>query len=349
MKSTVEEDVSSFYVSIAEEDDDRSYSLSSDYYRQSCPSVERIVRKMIRDVHHSRPSIAPSLIRLLFHDCFVEGCDASVLLDSDGSMISEKEAPPNLSLKGLDVIDDILIVSCADIIVLAARESVKVAGGPRYVVETGRKDSLGAFKEAAERWLPSPNANLSDILHVFASKGFNEQETVSLLGAHSIGITHCIFFENRLYNFSGTGKPDPELNPEFLEELKAVCPFSAPSSSPSPHMCSGSAPSLPASGNSKNKTDGVIDLSFNNEGGDAHFGTRYYRRLRLGKGVMFADQQLTTNTKTELWVRRYSENPALFRADFEDAMIKLSNHGVLTGHLGQVRKSCSKVLPPDED
>lgn len=64
-----------------------------------------------------------------------QGCDASVLLDSNESLTSEKEAGPNLSLKGLEVIDMIKseleklcpgVVSCADIVVLSARESVKL-------------------------------------------------------------------------------------------------------------------------------------------------------------------------------------------------------------------------------
>lgn len=54
------------------EDTDQSYSLHYDYYRDSCPSAERIIGKSIRDLYGSRPSVAPNLIRLLFHDCFIE-------------------------------------------------------------------------------------------------------------------------------------------------------------------------------------------------------------------------------------------------------------------------------------
>lgn len=62
-----------------------------------------------------------------------QGCDASVLLDDDDYINSEKDSPPNESLKGFDVIEAIKsqleeacpgVVSCADILVLAARESV---------------------------------------------------------------------------------------------------------------------------------------------------------------------------------------------------------------------------------
>ena len=69
--------------------------------------------------------------------CFLinalQGCDASVLLDAIDGIDSEKEAPPNETLKGFDLIDIIKsdleeacpgVVSCADVLVLAARESV---------------------------------------------------------------------------------------------------------------------------------------------------------------------------------------------------------------------------------
>ncbi|XP_023634591.1 putative Peroxidase 48 [Capsella rubella] len=348
------------FMSIAE-DIDRSHSLHYDYYRDSCPSAEKIIAKSIRDIYDVKPSVAPSLIRLLFHDCFIEGCDASVLLDADEAVTSEKEASPNLSLKGFDVIDAIKselenvcpgVVSCADLLVLAAREAVIVAGGPFYPLETGRKDSAVAFKEIAQDQLPPPQATLSVILASFASRGFSVRETVSLFGAHSIGVTHCTFFESRLYNFSGTGKPDPDLNPRLLEELKTKCPFSVSASSPSASPGAGLVSSLPASDSensygesSGNRNDGEIDLSYNNEGGDENFGTRYYKRLMEKKGLLFSDQQLMGSEETELWVRAYASDPSLFRRDFAMSMMKLSSYHVLTGPLGQVRTTCSKVLP----
>lgn len=65
---------------------------------------------------------------------YLQGCDGSVLLDNSTSSVSEKEARPNVNtLRGFGVIEDIKealekeccnTVSCADILALAARDSV---------------------------------------------------------------------------------------------------------------------------------------------------------------------------------------------------------------------------------
>lgn len=71
--------------------------------------------------------------------CAWQGCDASVLLDTVGTTKSEKDTIPNLTLSGFDVIDDVKakveqvcpgVVSCADILALAARDSVSFPVSP---------------------------------------------------------------------------------------------------------------------------------------------------------------------------------------------------------------------------
>lgn len=68
--------------------------------------------------------------------CFLlwlKGCDGSVLLNSTSSNSGEKDAIPNRTLRGFDFIDRIKslleaecpgIVSCADVIALASRDSI---------------------------------------------------------------------------------------------------------------------------------------------------------------------------------------------------------------------------------
>lgn len=102
------------------------------FYSTSCPRVESIVQATVRSHFQSNPTIAPGLLRMHFHDCFVEGCDASILIDGTNT---EKTAGPNRLLRGYEVIDDAKqqletacpgVVSCADILALAARDSVVV-------------------------------------------------------------------------------------------------------------------------------------------------------------------------------------------------------------------------------
>lgn len=68
---------------------------------------------------------------------YVQGCDGSILLDAGGNItLSEKNAAPNNnSARGFDVVDKIKasiesscpgVVSCADILALAAQASVSL-------------------------------------------------------------------------------------------------------------------------------------------------------------------------------------------------------------------------------
>ncbi|CAN1222258.1 Peroxidase 27 [Linum grandiflorum] len=90
--------------------------LKVGYYSQTCPNAE---------------SLSGPLLRMQFHDCFIRGCDASVLIDSTKYNQAEKDAIPNLSLRGFGVIDRVKaalemecpgIVSCSDILAIVARD-----------------------------------------------------------------------------------------------------------------------------------------------------------------------------------------------------------------------------------
>ncbi|KAF5204432.1 Peroxidase, partial [Thalictrum thalictroides] len=257
------------------------------------------------------------------------GCDASVLLDSPiAGNQSEKDTVPNQTLKGFDVIDKIkskveeecpATVSCADILVLAAREGILLAGGPYYPVTTGRRDSLASFPEIAASEIPSPNDDLSKTITLFASRGFNERETVSLLGAHNIGKVHCHFFRNRLHNHSGTGLPDPALDPGTLNLMRSRCD------------------------NSNDQTE-EPSINMDSEGApEPEFGTHYYKNLVQGKGILHADQQLMASEETASLVEIFASDGSLFQQKFARAMMKLSNLRVLTRPLGQIRINCSRV------
>uniref|UniRef100_R7W059 Peroxidase n=1 Tax=Aegilops tauschii TaxID=37682 RepID=R7W059_AEGTA len=78
------------------------------------------------------PNLAGPLLRMHFHDCFVSGCDGSVLLDS-ANKTAEKDAQPNQTLRGFGFVERVKAavekacpdtVSCADILALIARDAV---------------------------------------------------------------------------------------------------------------------------------------------------------------------------------------------------------------------------------
>ncbi|KAK1615176.1 hypothetical protein QYE76_020693 [Lolium multiflorum] len=107
--------------------------LRMGFYDKSCPAAERIVGDYVRQHVRRVPTVAPALLRTHYHDCFVRGCDGSILLNSTGAGAAEKEAPPNLTLRGFDLIDRVKalveeacpgVVSCADVLALAARDAV---------------------------------------------------------------------------------------------------------------------------------------------------------------------------------------------------------------------------------
>ncbi|KAK7255377.1 hypothetical protein RIF29_28786 [Crotalaria pallida] len=102
-----------------------------------------------------------------------EGCDASVFLDADAYTDSENESPPNQSLQGFDVIETIKskleeacpgVVSCADILVLAARDCVALVGGPFYRLNTGRRGGSNSFSDIATFELPLSFGDLSETI-----------------------------------------------------------------------------------------------------------------------------------------------------------------------------------------
>ncbi|KAL6542996.1 hypothetical protein OROHE_010516 [Orobanche hederae] len=295
-----------------------------DSYRETCRDAEKIVWNGMKNITLKHQNAQAQLLRLLFHDCFIQfiielvvrlcwgGCDASVLLLDDMNS-TERHAGPNTSLKGFDYIDEIKellesecpgVVSCADILVLATRDAIVLSGGPYYPVLTGRKDSTRSYSNEAVAEIPKPESNISEILQLFARRGFNERETATLLGAHNIGRISCVFIQPRLNK-----SDDGAIPKDFLSEMKTNCL----------------------------KPNGSIT---NTRGGE--FGSHYYEALIRGKGLLTSDQELLAHEKTAEAVFEYAEDGDKFRSDFASAMVKLSNLNV-AGSQGEVRRNCSSA------
>ncbi|KAF5455861.1 hypothetical protein F2P56_025395 [Juglans regia] len=304
-----------------------SFGLFPEFYQFSCPQANDIVMSVLEKAIAKEPRMAASLLRLHFHDCFVQGCDASVLLDDSSTVVSEKKSLPNRnSIRGFEVIDEIKVkleescpqtVSCADILALAARGSTVLSGGPNWQLPLGRRDSETASLSTSNNNIPPPNSTLQNLLTLFKRQGLNEVDLVALSGGHTIGVARCTTFKQRLYNQNGNNQPDATLDKTYYYGLKSVCPRSGGDNNISP-----------------------LDFA-----SPARFDNTYFKLILWGKGLLTSDQVLFTGsprTTMEL-VKRYAEDEGLFFNQFANSMIKMGNISPLTGFKGEVRKNCRRV------
>ncbi|XP_051206028.1 peroxidase 70 [Lolium perenne] len=294
--------------------------LSPSFYVRSCPTLQLIVRATMIKALLVERRMGASLLRLHFHDCFVQGCDGSILLDDVGSFVGEKTAFPNVnSVRGYEVIDEIKrnvellcpgVVSCADIAALAARDGTFLLGGPSWAVPLGRRDSTTANLNEANTDLPGPSLNLDLLIKAFGKKQLSPRDLTALSGAHTIGFSQCLNFRDHIYN--GTN-----IDPAFATLRKRNCPAVAPT---------GDRNLAPF--------DVQTQLVFDNA---------YYRNLVAKRGLLNSDQELFNGGSQDALVQQYIASPSLFASDFVAAMIKMGNIGPLTGTAGQIRRNCRVV------
>ncbi|GAA0146789.1 peroxidase [Lithospermum erythrorhizon] len=294
--------------------------LSMNYYLMSCPLVEGVVTDTMNRALESDPTLAAAILRMHFHDCFVEGCDGSVLIDSTKDNTAEKDSPANLSLRGYEIIDQIKeelekqcpgVVSCADILAIAARDAVFLAGGPVYDIPKGRKDGRRSKIEDTIR-LPPPTLNSSELIRLFGQHGFSAQEMVALSGAHTLGVARCSSFKSRLKNFDSTHDMDPTLEAQFAKTLARTC----------------------TAGDTAEQPFDTTKDTFDNV---------YYNAVLRKAGVLFSDQTLSLSPRTRGIVNAYAMNEAMFFFDFQRAMVKMGLLDVKEGTNGEVRQSCRRI------
>ncbi|CAN6836159.1 unnamed protein product [Brassica oleracea] len=299
--------------------------LTWHYYKvyNTCENAENFVRHQVEKLYRNDTTITPKLLRLLYSDCFVTGCDASVLLEGPNS---ERKAPQNTGLGAFVIIDKIKkvleqrcpgVVSCADILNLATRDAVHMAGAPSYPVFTGRRDGLTSDKQTVD--LPSPSISWDASMAYFKSRGLNVLDMATLLGSHSMGRTHCSHILDRLYNYNKTGKPSPTMNKSFLSEMAEKCP---------PRT-------------KKGQTDPLVYL--NPDSGSNHsFTSSFYSRVLSNKSVLEVDQQLLYNDDTKQISEEFSASFEDFRKLFALSMSKMGSINVLTKNEGEIRRDCRR-------
>ncbi|MED6187904.1 hypothetical protein PIB30_080994 [Stylosanthes scabra] len=271
--------------------------LEVGYYSDSCGMAEFIVKDEVRKAYNRDPGLAAGLVRMHFHDCFIRGCDGSVLLDSTPSNTAEKDSPANNpSLRGFDVIDSV--------------------GGVGYDVPAGRRDGRISLISDTRTDLPPPTFNVNQLTQLFAKKGLTKEEMVTLSGAHTIGRSHCVAFNSRLYNFSTSSLQDPSMDPSYALFLKRRCP----QGNTNQNIVVPMDPTSP----------GVADVG-------------YYNGILANRGLFISDQTLLTDTETASQVYQYSRDRYTWASKFADAMVKMGQIGVLTGNDGEIRENCRVV------
>ncbi|WJX58963.1 peroxidase [Trifolium repens] len=295
-------------------------TLSKDYYYNSCPKLYETVKCTVESAIAKETRMGASLLRLFFHDCFVNGCDGSVLLDDTSSFTGEKTAiPNNNSARGFEVIDKIKaaveevcpgVVSCADILAVTARDSVEILGGPTWDVKLGRRDARTASKSAANKDIPAPSSTLNQLIKRYNALGLSTKDLVALSGGHTIGQARCTLYRDHIYN-------DTDIDTSFARTRQSGCP-----------KTSGSGD------NNLAPLDLATPTSFDNH---------YFKNLVDSKGLLHSDQVLFNGGSADSIVHEYSTNPSSFFSDFVTAMIKMGDISPLTGSNGEIRKNCRRA------
>ncbi|CAN1155724.1 Peroxidase 4 [Linum perenne] len=298
--------------------------LTPNFYGRSCPQALPAIRKIVRHEIRKETRMGASLLRLHFHDCFVNVSLHSFVLH----YTFQNRTRDFTNMEGFEVIDKIKsevdkrckanVVSCADILAVAARDSVSILGGPSYSyqVPLGRRDARTASLAAANNSLPPPTFNFSQLISNFQSHGLNLTDLVALSGGHTIGLARCATFRNRIYNETNSIYNDTNIHPRLAATLQRTCP--------------------PTGGDNNLKP---LDQT------PAWFNTDYYSALIRNRGLLHSDQELfgTGNSASDRLVMTYSTNPFKFAADFAASMVKMGNIQVVTGTDGEVRKNCRVI------
>ncbi|ERN07125.1 hypothetical protein AMTR_s00019p00117340 [Amborella trichopoda] len=282
-----------------------------------------LVTDAVRSASTFDQTVPAKLLRLLFHDCMVEGCDGSVLVEGNGT---ERADPANASLGGFQVVESAKAlvevfcpstVSCADVLVLAARDAVRLGGGPNVRVLMGRKDGRVSSEANVRANIVDTTFDLDQMTKIFSSKALNLDDLVALSGAHTIGRSHCSAFSDRFAQDSkGKLTPtDPLLDKKYGNDLLSQCPRNAD-------------PSITVD------NDPETGLVFDNV---------YYQNLVMGKGLFHSDSVLFGDTRTRNKVLRFAESEESFFEGWERSFLRLTSIGVKTGNQGEIRRLCREI------
>nr|CAD1819481.1 unnamed protein product [Ananas comosus var. bracteatus] len=200
----------------------------------------------------------------------------------------------------------------ASLRVVMALDLIALAGGPSYAVELGRFDGLSSTAGSVVGKLPAPTFDLDQLTGIFGSNGLSMLDMIVLSACHTVGFAHCGIFSDRLYNFAPGSPMDPTLNKNYAAQLISSCP---PNPNPSWHVF----------------LDPVTPGAFDNQ---------YFKNLQQGMGLLFSDQVLFNDTRSQSTVNSLASSSSRFEQAFVVAITNMGRVGVKTGLQGNIRENC---------
>ncbi|KQK07693.1 peroxidase 2 [Brachypodium distachyon] len=314
-------------------------------------TVEETVKRVVGTaMEGSGRRLGAALVRLLFHDCWVQGCDASVLLDTvpAGSGTGEKDAKNNNGLDGFNLIDDIKAelvrlgetnVSCADILVLAARDATAILSGGtiNYAIKRGRVDGVVSSASDADAILPPSTFKIKQLKDNFALKGFTTRELVALSGAHAVGVAHLQSFADRLNSSTETPIDGAYRNAlrNHTEAQKTAQGTNDPIELNNIRDMDG-----------KFQTDAGYDATGVNTAVVGVLDNSYYKANLQNRVLFRSDWELRNDTDTAanagIALAEFGSSASKWFVAFSNAMAKLSDLRA-EGPRFEIRKNCRKI------
>ncbi|KAE8724663.1 ethylene-responsive transcription factor 5-like [Hibiscus syriacus] len=166
----------------------------------------------------------------------------------------------------------------------------------------------------ADVLLPPATTGVADMLNIFSKKRMTLAESVAILGAHMLGISHCSNIQKRLY-----GHKNGELRamePAFAAFLRLTC------------------------------WDGSLASSLSfvlNDPTPFGFDNQYYVNAMRGRGLLRIDAEMVSDPRTGRLMQHFAMNEGDFFRAFSSTFVKLSAYGVLTGKQSVIRKNCYEI------
>ncbi|KAH7404348.1 hypothetical protein KP509_15G021600 [Ceratopteris richardii] len=87
----------------------------------------------------------------------------------------------------------------------------------------------------------------------------------------------------------------------------------------------------------------AVKYARNDPGTPMKFDNNYYRNVMHMKGLLKLDNALYLDSRTKPYVQKMAEDNNYFFEQFVEAMSILTEHYVLTGDEGEIRKHCQWV------